>query len=184
MAAHEGTLVAKHRACKERLVAACRQAAALRLKGFQRREGDGAEETGRGEGPGAGVEGAVVDVHDVRVAHDFPGKFILVHVADTVGGEVGDVEFEDVAAGFEEGGSDTHAEGEAPRGGDGLTVEDDAGALADVAEIEEPVAGFGGGRVPGHGLESPCHDGVEIEFEAVARGAAEAFGFVAAEISP
>ena len=108
----------------------------------------------------------------------------MVHVADTVGGEVGDVEFEHVAAGFEEGGSDAHAEGEAPRGGDGLTVEDDAGALADVAEIEEPVAGFGGGRVPGHGLESPCHDGVEIEFEAVARGAAEAFGFVAAEISP
>jgi hypothetical protein len=35
-----------------------------------------------------------------------------------------------------------------------------------------------------HGLESPCHDGVEIEFEAVARGAAEAFGFVAAEVGP
>ena len=120
----------------------------------------------------------------------------MVHVADAVRGEVGDVELEDVAAGFEEGGGEAHAEREAPRGRDGLAVENDAGALADVAEVEEPVVGLGGGsgtgrlsrgrggRGAGHGAGDPCDDGIEIEFETVAGGAAEALGFVAAEIRP
>ena len=139
------------------------------MENLQRREGHGAEQAAGGERPTGSVEGLVVDVNDVRVAHDFPRKFALIHVADAVGGEVGDVEFEDIATGLEEGGSEADAERKAPRGGDGLAVEDDARAFADVTEVEQPVVGWGGGSV---------------KFEAIAGGAAEAFGFIAAEIGP
>ena len=108
------------------------------MENLQRRESHGAEQAAGGERPTGSVEGLVVDVNDVRVAHDFPRKFALIHVADAVGGEVGDVEFEDIATGLEEGGGEADAERKTPRGGDGLAVEDDAAVASSAGGSSGP----------------------------------------------
>ena len=72
-----------------------------RRDGLERRERHRSEQPGRFEGPLRGVKRLVVDVYKIDLAHDFPFDLALVHIANAVGREVGDLEFKDVAAGLE-----------------------------------------------------------------------------------
>lgn len=130
----------------------------------------GAEQAGGLSGPIRGVEFFVVVVHEVDFMEFFPEGLAVVEIADAVGGEVGDFDFEKVCAGFQQAGNF-----QAERVGDEhacwFSVQADAGAFADVAQIEDPAVGVSGGGGQGEGGR-------------VAGGTGEALGLGIREICP
>ena len=66
-----------------------------------RRQRDRAKQSAIGERPVGGVEGFVIQVHNVDVAEGFPRHAALVQVADAVGGDAGGFHFERIAGGFQ-----------------------------------------------------------------------------------
>ena len=96
---------------------------------------DGAEESGVGEGPLCSVEFFVSDVDEINVVEVLPVDFASIQIGDTVGVEVGDLDFESVFTVLQQA-ADGDAEGQADEPGYFLSIETDVRGFADLAQIK------------------------------------------------
>src|SRR6185369_3412626 len=138
------------------------------LDSVQRSQGYRTEQAGIELRPVGRVERTVAPVDDIDVVKIFPIDFAPVEIGDAVGGEVGDVDLQQVFSRAKPG-SDRFAERGAPKSAELVAVEPNAGAFADPTEVQPPVVGA-------------C-DGC-FEFDRIPGGAGKTFGFGIAQTGP
>ena len=117
-------------------------------------ERHGAEQAGDGDWPRGGVEAFASDAHKVDVVKNAPLHVVLVEVADAVGGDVGDFDFEFVALQLQRWKRHLIRRGEA--GAESVSVETDARALRHGAEVEQPMVSRWLRRIEGEAIAGGC----------------------------